>query len=315
LLKTQAKVRGLETELAKAQQLRTEERKGRTAAERRLREHKHPQHTLVSSAPSARAENILRYQPIGYLESPFRERRGTPRQGGLAPSVRSKLRLLSSVVQAAALEGIEGFSHCWLIWDFHENTNIGNKTQVKAKIKPPGLRGEKIGLFATRTPHRPNPIGLTLCKLIRLEGEGDKRDTLILGGADLIDNTPILDVKPYLGHDIVDTNLLRVPPWCATQTDSSLIRRVFFEKAAEEGMHNALASNDVMQFYRGVSDAIDLQNAISETLLLDIRSVHQGRGKVGEGQQYHMCLDGLEISFQTYEAHIVVTSIRPLGYK
>jgi len=101
----------------------------------------------------------------------------------------------------------------WLLYDFHENTNAtklkplggssgggdggsssssgGSRTsQVKAKVHPPGLGGERVGLFATRTPHRPNPIGLSAARLLEIRG-----DTLVLGGADLVDGTPILDVK------------------------------------------------------------------------------------------------------------------------
>ena len=253
---------------------------------------------------------------------------------------------MPSVVQAAALDGIEEFSHVWLIWDFHENTNSttvlaktkkargdansskgdegksrnGSKVkQVKAKIHPPGLSGAKVGLFATRTPHRPNPIGLSLCRLISVEGKGDRRDTLILGGADIVDGTPILDVKPYLAHDRIDGDgrgegaLLRVPAWCTARTDSSLLREVRFEPVAEEALRMSLETipngDDGMRFYRGSGDAFDLRSAISEALLLDIRSVHQGRGKSGEGQQYRMRLDALEITFGTFETHVLVTGI------
>ena len=116
----------------------------------------------------------------------------------LAPAARATLRIDSHVIQPTALEGLETFSHVWLLYDFHENTNAaklaqpsGQTPQLKAKVHPPGLSGEKIGLFATRTPHRPSPIGLSVARLLEVRG-----DTLVLGGADLVDGTPILDIKP-----------------------------------------------------------------------------------------------------------------------
>ena len=131
----------------------------------------------------------LNLTPIGYIETCFKERFGTPRQPSLVPSSWGRLRLRPELNLNDAFEGLEGFSHVWLIFLFHENKNKG----VNAKIHPPRMGGEKIGLFATRTPHRPNPIGLSAVKLERIED-----GTLYLSGVDLLDGTPILDIKPYL---------------------------------------------------------------------------------------------------------------------
>ncbi len=129
------------------------------------------------------------FEPIGFIETCFKERFGTPRQPGLVPSSWGILRLRPELNLSDALQGLEGFSHIWLIFVFHQNTNKGLKT----KVHPPRMEGEKIGLFATRTPHRPNPIGLSVVKLERIEG-----NTLHLSGVDLVDGSPILDIKPYL---------------------------------------------------------------------------------------------------------------------
>jgi tRNA (adenine37-N6)-methyltransferase len=133
--------------------------------------------------------NSFNFEPIGFIETCFKERFGTPRQPALVPSSWGILRLRPEMNLSDALEGLEGFSHVWLIFVFHQNTNKG----IKTKIHPPRMEGGKTGLFATRTPHRPNPIGLSAVRLEKIEG-----GTLYLSGVDLVDGTPILDIKPYL---------------------------------------------------------------------------------------------------------------------
>lgn len=129
------------------------------------------------------------FEPIGIIETPFKERFGTPRQPSLVPSSWGVLRLRPGLNLYGSLDGLEGFSHAWLIFVFHENKNKA----VRAKIHPPRLEGEKMGLFATRTPHRPNPIGLSAVKIEKVEA-----GAVYFSGVDLVDGTPILDLKPYL---------------------------------------------------------------------------------------------------------------------
>lgn len=288
----------LVTELAEARaesqrqmKLRMEERAGRTGLQKRLREQQ-------SRTPkAAQAQSTHTYTAIGRVSSCFVERRGTPRQGCLVPGARAELKLSSHVVQAsAALEGLDLFSHVWLIYEFHENTNADKKQQVRAKVHPPALGGAKIGLFATRTPHRPNAIGLTVARLLAVRG-----DTLLLGGADLVNGTPVLDVKPYLRHDIRPE--ASVPSWCEPVLASSLIREVEFSEAASAAL---AASVPRLRLY---DDEPTVRDAIVQTLLLDIRSVHQGRGEAAAGQRYHVRLDKLDITFETYESHVLVTSV------
>jgi len=126
---------------------------------------------------------------IGILRSCFREKFGTPRQGSLVPGAPARLRILPEYLPEQSLVGLEEFSHVWLVFQFHLNTNKG----FRSKIHPPRLRGGTIGVFASRSPHRPNPIGITLARLKAIAG-----DTLILEGVDLVNSTPVLDVKPYI---------------------------------------------------------------------------------------------------------------------
>ncbi len=126
---------------------------------------------------------------IGHLRSCFREKFGTPRQPLLVPGATASLTIGREHLPEHSLAGLERFSHVWLISYFHLNTN----KMVRPKIHPPRLRGESVGLFASRSPHRPSPIGLSLAALISIDGS-----TLHLSGIDLVDGTPILDVKPYI---------------------------------------------------------------------------------------------------------------------
>jgi tRNA-Thr(GGU) m(6)t(6)A37 methyltransferase TsaA len=131
----------------------------------------------------------MQFEPIGFLESCYKERFGTPRQSSLVPSSWAILRLRPELNLAGALTGLEGFSHIWLIFVFHQNTNKG----VKTMVHPPRLEGQKMGVFATRSPHRFNPIGLSAVKLEKIE-----KGALYLSGIDVVDGTPVLDIKPYL---------------------------------------------------------------------------------------------------------------------
>lgn len=127
--------------------------------------------------------------PIGYLRSCYRDKFGTPRQPGLVPESWAELRLRPDLQPEICLQGLEGFSHVWLIFWFHLN----KISQYHAKVHPPRKHGQSVGLFATRTPHRPNPLGLSLVKLERIENA-----VLYFSGVDLVDGTPVLDIKPYL---------------------------------------------------------------------------------------------------------------------
>ncbi len=128
-------------------------------------------------------------EPIGYIESCYRDKFGTPRQPGLVKKSWARLKLRADLQPEESLQGLEGFSHVWLIWVFHQN----KVSRFHSKVHPPRLGGKSMGLFATRTPHRPNPIGLSLVELVSVEKDG-----IVVAGADLVDGTPILDIKPYL---------------------------------------------------------------------------------------------------------------------
>jgi len=133
--------------------------------------------------------------PIAHIENDFKEKFGIPRQSGRAPSVISRIVFEPQFRTSDALRGIEGFSHLWLIFDF----SLSHKAEFTPLVRPPRLGGnEKVGVFASRSPFRPNSLGLSSVKLIKVEHTPNVGSTLIVSGADLMDKTPIYDIKPYL---------------------------------------------------------------------------------------------------------------------
>ena len=131
--------------------------------------------------------------PIGIIYSCFKEKFAAPRQPGLVPAALAHIKLHSPYNQADTVAGLEKFSHIWLTFMFHQTAQQG----WKPKVRPPRLGGnKKLGVFATRSTFRPNPLGLSLVKLESIDISNGV--TLHVSGADLIDQTPILDIKPYL---------------------------------------------------------------------------------------------------------------------
>ncbi len=136
------------------------------------------------------------FETIGIIRSCYKEKFGIPRQAGLAPTATATLELSSPFNRAEAFTGLEGFSHLWLLFLFHGNDRQG----WKATVRPPRLGGNaRLGVFATRSPFRPNPIGLSAVELERIEQHAGKV-ILHLKGIDLLDGTPIIDIKPYLPY-------------------------------------------------------------------------------------------------------------------
>lgn len=137
-------------------------------------------------------------QPIGEISSCYRQCIGTPRQGLLVPSSRASITLVKNI-SPESIEGLEKFSHVWITFKFHLNSNIlkeskafQSRSTFTGKIAPPMLKGKKVGVFATRSPHRPNPVGITLAKVRSID---KVKRTIYLYACDLVHGTPVLDVK------------------------------------------------------------------------------------------------------------------------
>lgn len=135
-------------------------------------------------------------KPIAHMRSDFPQKFGIPRQAGIVPALESEVVFEPEYRSAEALRGLEGFSHIWLIWRFSENAEEG----WSPTVRPPRLGGNaRVGVFASRSPYRPNSLGLSC---VRLEGIEHTADGAVLrvSGADLMDGTPIFDVKPYIPY-------------------------------------------------------------------------------------------------------------------
>ena len=211
---------------------------------------------------SAGGAGAVEMKVIGRIRSCFRRRFGAPRQGSVVAGSRAVLRMTAECNPAMSTDSLDQYSHVWLIYIFHENTNLGAKSQVKSKVRPPRLGGDKVGLFATRTPHRPNPIGLSLVKLDRV-----KDGVLYLSGIDLLDGTPILDVKPYLPPtDSVPRNLARAAAWFEELPGVDHASVTIAAEAAEQLRFHVRD----LEFYHSYEE---VWAAIEEILRFDIRSL------------------------------------------
>ena len=139
---------------------------------------------------------MLTCKVIAYAETDFDTKFGVPRQSGRVDALTARIVFLPKYRNPDAIRGIEGFSHLWLLWHFSE-IEVGD--DFRPTVRPPRLGGNRAeGVFATRSPYRPNPIGLSCVRLLRVEHTADKGDVLIVSGADLVNGTPIFDIKPYL---------------------------------------------------------------------------------------------------------------------
>ena len=136
-------------------------------------------------------------RPIARIQSDFSEKFGIPRQSGLVEALRARVVFSPEYRVREAFRGLEGFSHIWLVWGFSQNVEAG----WSPTVRPPRLGGNaRMGVFATRSPFRPNPIGLSCVELLAVDYDAPDGPALVVGGADLLDGTPIFDVKPYVPH-------------------------------------------------------------------------------------------------------------------
>ena len=142
--------------------------------------------------------------PIAHIRTAFPEKFGIPRQSGLAGNLRARIVFEPEYRNPDALRGLDEFSHLWLIWEFSANRR-GDKDMSSCPwqptVRPPRLGGnERMGVFATRSPFRPNPLGLSCVQIESIETDGPEGPVINVLGADLMDGTPIYDIKPYVKY-------------------------------------------------------------------------------------------------------------------
>lgn len=229
-------------------------------------------------------------EPIAYFRSPFPDKFGIPRQSGLSPSVRGQIVFEPGYRNSDAVRGLEGFDYIWLIWGFSANlernsrpsvgeiTAPADKTRFQPTVRPPRLGGnERVGVFASRSPFRPNSLGLSAVKLESIE-DGPVINVL---GADLMDGTPIYDIKPYV-----------------TYADSHPDARSGF---VDEKVWEPLG----VSFPDGpLPEGLDL-GALKEVLSQDPRPRYQSDPR----KVYGMYFDGCEVRFRVEDGIVKVVSI------
>ena len=218
-------------------------------------------------------------KPVAIIHTDFKEKFGIPRQSGRAPSLTARIVFTPEYRNLDAIRGIEGFSHLWLIFDF----SLSHKKEFSPTVRPPRLGGnQRVGVFASRSPFRPNSLGLSSVKLLRVEETEKDGATLIVSGADLLDGTPIYDIKPYL--PFTDCHIDAVGGYADERKDYHLA--VVFPDELK-----ALIPKDKL-------------NGLIECLKDDPRPSYQD-----DGREYGMNFAGLEIKFTVISKTLTVTSV------
>ncbi len=216
---------------------------------------------------------------IAHIRSDFPEKFGIPRQSGLAPN-RSRIVFEPEYRDREALRGIEGYDYLWLIWEFSEAV----RDTWSPTVRPPRLGGNtRMGVFATRSPFRPNPIGLSSVKLIGIEETGDGC-VLVVEGADLMDKTPIYDIKPYI-------------PYADAHPDA---RGGFSDPVRERSLSVEIPETLLSEIPE------DKREALKAVLSQDPRPSYQN----DPGRIYGMSFGGMEIKFRVEENTLSVLSVQ-----
>lgn len=212
---------------------------------------------------------------IARIHTPFATKFGIPRQSGVAPDVEGEIIFEPEYRCADAVRGLEGFSHLWLIWCFSESADKWSPT-----VRPPRLGGNtRMGVFATRSPFRPNPIGLSAVMLDGIEYTSDRGPIIHVHGADIMDGTPIFDIKPYI-------------PYADSYPD------------AKGGF------TDTTQFEKlNVIVGEDISSPLSEGLVEILENDPRPRYHDDPERVYGLEYDGMEIKFRVSGDNLTVISV------
>lgn len=229
----------------------------------------------------------IQINSIGIVHSPFKQKFAIPRQPGLAPSAKGSIEILPPYDQLSAFKGLQDFSHLWISFVFHQTMD----KEWSPSVRPPRLGGnETVGVFASRSTFRPNPLGLSVVKLEGIRQEAQKL-FIDISGIDLLDETPIIDIKPYIAYSdsIVDAKSGFAP----TEPDSQF--KVNFSPSINRQMAELKSRYP------------HLRDLIIEVLSQDPRPAYKKRKK--DEKIYAMTLYDQNIKFRVDEEEIIVTEI------
>ena len=235
---------------------------------------------MRNSVTGATREKTSDMKIVARIHNDFKEKFGIPRQSGIVDQFVSVIVFEPEYRVREALRGIEGFSHLWLIWNFSK----AERDTWSPTVRPPRLGGNKrMGVFATRSPYRPNPIGLSSVRLIEVQYTEAEGTVLIVGGADLLSGTPIYDIKPYLAF-----------------TDS--------HPEAKGGF-----ADDVLEYKIEVEFDGEVTKKLSDTEIEKLRKILEQDPrpsyKAEDERSYGMKFEGKEVTFKYKNSKLLVTNI------
>ncbi|TOA28436.1 tRNA (N6-threonylcarbamoyladenosine(37)-N6)-methyltransferase TrmO [Vibrio parahaemolyticus] len=224
-------------------------------------------------------------EPIGIIETPYKEKFAVPRQPRLIPAAKARVKLLGDANSPEAVRGLEQFSHVWLLFLFDQNLEAG----WKPTVRPPRLGGnERIGVFASRSTFRPNGIGMSAVEMKGITKKGDQI-YIDLGSVDLVDGTPIVDIKPYIPY-------------------SDAIPEAIGGYAGEEPeKSNVTFSSQALAMLAKRSDTQYVQSVIEQVLAQDPRPAYKKNKP--DTKEYAVNLFDLNVKFSVNSNLITVTAI------
>lgn len=228
---------------------------------------------------------------IGIVHSPFHEKFGIPRQPNLV-QVPAIIEFNPPYDDALAFEGLDEFSHLWLIWSFHQNkADSQSPKKFRTQIRPPRLGGnQKLGVFASRSMYRPSELGLSVVELVKVIRQNGKAK-LLIRGADLLNGTPIVDIKPYIAY----SDAIPEAKSGFAQTAPALLNVEWAIKASEQA--KALIKQQLFD--------TEQQGLINELLALDPRPAYQDDAN----RVYGMAYDFVNITFRIAGQQVIVESL------
>ncbi len=223
----------------------------------------------------------MEIKPIARIHTDFSEKFGVPRQAGLAPSLTGKIVFEPEYRNVRAVRELDGFSHIWLIWEFSQCSD----SKFSPTVRPPRLGGNRrVGVFASRSPFRPNRLGLSCVKIEKIETDGEKAPIITVSGVDMTDGTPIYDIKPYIPiADCIPT---------ASEGYTAQTKEYKISVSCDENLLSIIPENK--------------RQALLELLSNDPRPAYNDE----EGKEYGVTFAGFNIRFKYENNSLSVTQIK-----
>ena len=229
------------------------------------------------------------FEPIGVIHSPFKEKFGVPRQSGIVKEVQAVLELYPPYDNPDAFAGLDRYSHLWIQFVFDQNMEAG----WQPKVRPPRLGGnQKVGVFASRSPYRPNPIGLSVVRLDEVRERYGSVE-LLISGVDMVEGTPVLDIKPYVAYS---DSIAHAESGFAPSSPEASLRVNFSQQALDE-----IANHQSRE---------DLRSLITHLLEIDPRPAY--KRDLDDDREYGFRLYDFDLRWRIVGDQVEVLSLEPV---